>query len=721
LSGSGRWLGAERAERVAPFGEGGAGGYQIDGQPMYGRRSFLLLQGPISSCFDRLGRALLARGHQVHRINLHLGDQLLWRLPATHYRGRFADWRGFVASMLDEHQITDLVVHGDRRPYHIVAAEEARARGIAVFATDLGYVRPDWITLEYDGMTTYSRFPSDPAAIRALAAKLPEPEPGPRVMTPFWLIAALDVAYNLALVFGRPLYPHYRYHSTCHPFAEYAGWLSSRPKKLMMARAVAAEKRRLQAEPQSYFLVPLQLSTDFQIRAHSPFSDLREAVRAIIASFAASGSERKLVFVVHPHDNGLISWSRLVARLAAEYRVAAGQVLALDGGTPPELLRSAAGVVTVNSTVGITALRDGIPVKALGNAVFNVAGLTCQTSLDAFWLDPRPPDRELMAVFLRALIGTTHVKGGYYERPAQEYGVASMVERLETRPYPLPPLGAGDLTARPPRPIARSIVVTGVADAIGVALARAHAGPGVRLCLIGGVAETLEHTAADCRQRGALVETFCVTGTNEAMLADTLAAFDREAAVDALVVHAGAPAEPVDAPEVGRCIVDAMGIVAAIGDKMRRRGRGAIALVSPFAGRVAPGEPAEAMRLMSVFRAYGAGLRRRLRPAGLSVAVVVPRGLALRGAARLREPPLALVGADRLAERTLSGLRRRRAVIPFPGRAALVMSSLFLVLSRVRQRARALMPPRPTAIELPADNAGIAAKSAAGAAGAPGD
>ncbi len=256
-------------------------------------RSFLFLQGPISSCFDRLGRSLIERGHRVHRINLHFGDQLFWHLPATHFRGHFADWRGFVAGMLEEHQVTDLVLHGDRRPYHIVAAEEARARGIAVIVTDLGYVRPDWITLEYDGMTTYSRFPRDPAAIRALAEELPEPDLGQRFHTPFWLIAGLDVPYNLGLVLGRPLYPHYRYHSTCHPFAEYAGWLWSRAKKRLSGRATAAEKSRLEARPGSYFLVPLQLSTDFQIRAHSPFRDMREAVREIVASFAASGSERK--------------------------------------------------------------------------------------------------------------------------------------------------------------------------------------------------------------------------------------------------------------------------------------------------------------------------------------------------------------------------------------------------------------------------------------------
>jgi capsular polysaccharide export protein len=416
------------------------------------QRSFLFLQGPISSFFDRLGATLLRRGHRVHRINLHFGDQLFCRhLPATHYRGGFAAWRGFIGEMLERHRVTDLVLHGDRRPYHIVAAEEARARGIAVIATDLGYVRPDWITLEYDGMTTYSRFPRDPQRIRALAAEFPKPDLDPRFHTPFWLIAALDVAYNLAMVFGRPLYPGYRYHSIAHPFREYAGWLWSRPRRLLAARASAATARRLAAAPGSYFLVPLQLAADYQIRAHSRFRDIREAVREIVASFAASGSRRELVFCVHPLDNGLIAWSRLIARLAGEYGVA-DRVLTLHGGTPAEVLRGAAGIVTVNSTVGVTALHLGVPVKVLGNAVFDVEGLTCQVPLARFWHDPTPPAPELMTDFLRGLIGATQVKGGYYVRAAQVCAIGGFVERLEAGLYPLPAVDPAELAARRPHP-----------------------------------------------------------------------------------------------------------------------------------------------------------------------------------------------------------------------------------------------------------------------------
>jgi capsular polysaccharide export protein len=622
-------------------------------------RSFLFLQGPISSFFDRLGRALIARGHRVHRINLHFGDQLFWRLPATHFRGRFEDWRGFVAGMLEEHRVTDLVLHGDRRPYHIVAAEEARSRGIAVIVTDLGYVRPDWLTLEYDGMTTYSRFPRDPAAIRALAAEFPEPELGPRFHTPFWLIAVLDVAYNLGMVFGRLLYPHYRYHSIVHPFAEYAGWVWSRAKRLFTAKAAAVEKRRLAADPGSYFLVPLQLSTDFQIRAHSPFRNVCEAVREIVASFAASGSGKKLIFVVHPLDNGLIGWSRLIARLARHYGIAE-QVRALPGGTPSDLLRNAAGVVTINSTVGVAALQHGVPVKVLGNAVFDVAGLTCQAPLAAFWHNQPPLDGALMTDFLRALIGTTQVKGGYYERASQACAITGFVERLESGIYPLLPLTPTDLTARAPGTPARTVVVAGVSEGLGVALARTHAMPGVRLFLM-GTSGGLARTAEDCRRRGAGVSML----TDEWRGVRELTSSHAECPIDLLAVMAG--------PDIGRVIA----VVDPLVELLRRQG-GAIVLVGP--------------RTEELLR-YSRSLRQQLRPHGVSVLVAMPGFFAARLATRLRYPEIAAIGAERAARLICQGIARRHKAILFPGAATLGVRTVRLVPKMVRNWAAVVSIP----------------------------
>lgn len=663
-------------------------------------RSFLFLQGPISSFFGRLGRALIARGHRVHRINLHAGDWLFWRLPATHFRGRFEDWRAFVAAELERHQVTDLVLHGDRRPYHIVAAEEARARGIAVIATDLGYVRPDWITLEYDGMTTYSRFPRDPAAIRALAAKLPEPQLEQRFSTPFWLVAVLDVAYNLGLVFGRPLYPRYRYHSIVHPFVEYAGWIWSRTKRVFTTAAADTEKRRLQAVPGSYFLVPLQLATDYQIRAHSPFRDGREAVRAIIASYARSGSRRELVFVVHPLDNGLIGWNRLVSRLAREFGVVR-RVLALPGGTPTELMRNAAGIVTINSTIGVAALHLGVPVKVLGNAVFDVPGLTCQAPLDAFWRAPERPDPELMTAFLRALVGTTQVKGGYYEAASQACAIAGFIERLERRPYPLPRLTAADFAARPPRAAARTIVVAGVSNGIGLALARAYAGPGMRLCLIGADAATLDRAAGDCRHRGALVETLCAAGRLPEAIGEFLTTVDRLSPIDLLAVqidaaptHREAGYREAGHREEERDLGAAMGVVAALAEPMRRRGHGEVVLLSSLAGQTATSDPTVGLDARAALLGHGAALRRRLRADGLSVTIVVPGTVALRAAARLGAPQIAALATERIGGAIGNGLWRGRAVVAVPGPVLALRRAVRLWSSRVRDGVRnALRPP----------------------------
>lgn len=588
-------------------------------------RSFLFLQGPISDFFDRLGRTLIGRGHQVHRVNLHFGDRLFWRLPATDFRGRFADWRRFVGAILDQHRITDLVLHGDRRPYHIVAAEEARARGIRVIATDLGYVRPDWITLEYDGMTTYSRFPRDPAAIRALAARLPEPDLEPRFRNPFWLISVLDVLYNLGLVFGRPLYPSYRYHSIVHPFVEYAGWLWSRGLRAYTKGAASAEKHRLAAAPGSYFLVPLQLSTDYQIRAHSRFRELREAVREIVSSFAASGSRRELVFVVHPLDNGLINWPRFVAGLARDCG-AAGQIYALPGGTPPELLCGAAGVVTVNSTVGVTALQNGVPVKTLGNAVFDIAGLTCQAPLASFWHDPPKPDPTLMQAFLRALVGTTQVKGGYYTRTSQACAIAGFVERLEGGLYPLAAPAPDELARRAPRSASRRVFVDASAP-LGVAVARAYARPGVALRLTGGDEAELARTAEDCRRRGAQIEPIDAFG-----------------AVDRLIVCGGSGANSAEP----------LAPFATVVAGMRRHRRGEIVLVGDFGDR-----------------ATAAVLRRRWQADGVALSLVRSRGTAPdRLAPRIAATDIE-AGMGGIANRLMQVLRAARArlgeVLRLPG------------------------------------------------------
>ena len=393
-----------------------------------------------------VARELVVRGHRVSRINLHLGDRLFWRLPARDYRGGIDGWRNYVARFLDTDPITHLFLLGDRRPHHRIAIEEARARGAAIICSELGYLRPDWLVLERDGMGTYSRMPRDPGLIRSLAQQYPVPDLTVRCTTPFWRLAMLDVVYNVAEVLSRPLYPGYRRHAIHHPFAEYAGWVRRWLCQGGERRRTAQTLAALQQNEAPTFVLPLQLSTDYQIHDHSPYPDMPAAALEIIASFAAhSPAPSRLVVKVHPLDPGLTPWSALIGDIAAQHQVA-NRVHCVSGGDVVAMLRQARGCVLVNSTVGVSALLVGCPLKVMGSAIFDVAGLSFGGPLDHFWLAPAAPDADLVGDFIRLLAGALHVRGGYYTRQALEMAVPATVQRLEEG-LPWLPQRAGNAAA----------------------------------------------------------------------------------------------------------------------------------------------------------------------------------------------------------------------------------------------------------------------------------
>ena len=69
----------------------------------------------------------------------------------------------------------------------------------------------------------------------------------------------------------------------------------------------------------------------------------------------------------------------------------------------PAILANALGTITMNSTVGIQSVEMGIPVKVLGNAVYDIAGMTFQGTLEAFLRNPGTVDREVYDGFRRYL------------------------------------------------------------------------------------------------------------------------------------------------------------------------------------------------------------------------------------------------------------------------------------------------------------------------------
>lgn len=396
-------------------------------------RNFLFLQGLASPFFVRLGHALKDRGYGVARINLNLGDRLFWNIPgAVDYRGRFEDWRGFLSRHMDEREVTDLVLFGDGRPYHRVAIATAQLRGVRVHVFEEGYFRPNWITLEEGGVNGFSGLPRDPETIDRIASEVadisaPRPISGDMRARTFW-----DVLYNLSQVFVPYFYPRYRRYRPNHCLVEYAGWLGRIVRKKAEAKRAKAVERMLRRgkTPAPYYLLPLQLDSDYQIRLHSPFSAMTEVVEFVARSFAAHApANAKLVVKLHPLDNGLVN-RRKACHIAAQRSGLGDRLVYLDGGDGEQLVQNAAGVVVVNSTMGTMALEKGVPTIAIGQAIYDIDGMTHQGTLESFWTSPVAPTPERFAAFRKVVAARTQLNGGFYSREAIRIAVENSVARL---------------------------------------------------------------------------------------------------------------------------------------------------------------------------------------------------------------------------------------------------------------------------------------------------
>jgi len=395
-------------------------------------REFLFLQGLAGPFFSRLGLALAAAGHGVHRVNFNGGDKVYWKGPgATDYRGGLAGWPRFLATMLDEREITDLILFGDCRPLHCAAIDVARARGVQIHVFEEGYIRPDFVTLEVGGVNGHSKLERDPAYYLEAARGLTPMPPPPGIPSSFARRAKEDLVYNLATLALVPLFPGYRTHRPWHILHEYAGWALRLLRQKAEARRSAVTLDQLEAGGRPYFVFPLQLDCDYQIRVHSHFKGVQPAIELVLASFAAHApADTLLVVKAHPLDNGLVDWGRRTRQVAASLGIS-DRIVFLEAGDIDVLVRPARGLVTVNSTTGTLALRHGVPTLVLGDAVYDIPRITDQGGIDNFWVDPTPPDMDVYAAFRRVLIDRCLIHGGYFSDEGLAMLVAGACARLE--------------------------------------------------------------------------------------------------------------------------------------------------------------------------------------------------------------------------------------------------------------------------------------------------
>ena len=400
------------------------------------KRCFLFLQGPDGVFFRKLGEKLKSLGHEVIRVNTTGGDFFDWPWPnAVSYRGRHVNWPAWIAKLMRERGVTDIFMLSEWRPRHIETADLAKNMGIQVHVFEEGYLRPYFITLERDGVNGASPLPRDAKTILDLAAALPEPKPPLPLPSHFNNLARRTIYSLVARYALWPFWPFSKTHRPISGFSEYVlGWLPRLPGIPKRRRLARERLGDLYASGKPFFLFPLQIDADAQIRRYSPFSSgMPEGICRVLTSFAAHAPQNCVLLIKnHPLDYGLINYGKYIDSMRQALNLG-DRVIYVEDGDGDAMTRASLGLVTLNSTMGFTALQTGKPVYYLGRSIASFAGLGAAlpaVRLEDFWKDPVGPEPALLAAFLKLVRHQALINGDFHSPEGQQLTIAGVLTSL---------------------------------------------------------------------------------------------------------------------------------------------------------------------------------------------------------------------------------------------------------------------------------------------------
>ncbi len=355
-------------------------------------------------------------GATVHKINFNGGDWYFSPNNVVNYRGSLEEWGKFFAHFIENYKINTVILFGDCRDYHRIAHTIADKNGLNIGVFEEGYVRPDYITFENFGVNGHSQLPRKREFYDALSVRDYTISDTVHVGNTFWSAAWCAILYYFFSALLRPIFSKYIHHRPLNLFETFF-WIRSMFRKFIYKLSERKIYSYLvQNQSKKYFLVPLQISTDAQIREHSDFSSVENFIKKVISSFAVhSPKENLLVIKHHPLDRGYHDYSKLIYSLANKYHIV-DRIKYIHDQHLPTLLEHTKGVVLINSTVGLSAIHHSAPLKTCGTAIYDIDGLTYNGTLDDFWSESEniDVDRDLYERFKGFVINNKQINGNFY-------------------------------------------------------------------------------------------------------------------------------------------------------------------------------------------------------------------------------------------------------------------------------------------------------------------
>lgn len=405
-------------------------------------RHFLFLQGPHGPFFDSLARKLRQAGAQTSRMGFNSADRLFWRGAPYHaFRGSPDHFSAHLERLIEEYDITDVVLYGSSRPVHKIALSVAAKRGVVPHVFEEGYLRPYWVTYERGGANAASpvmRMTLDQMA-EALKAGAPALHEAPDRWGDMRAHMFWGAVYHARLLAGNHGYPGFRPHRTPNYWAEFRLHL----RKLLLApsrtvlRGISTLRVRHGGFP--YHLVLLQLAHDANFLDHGPFPNQAGFLEQVFRGFSKGAPKHHhLVLKAHPLEDGREPLRPLIRELAEKYGLK-GRVHFLTGGKLARLLDTARSALTVNSTAAEQALWRAMPLRAFGDAVYSRPEFVSHQPVADFFADPKRPDHDAYLLYRAFLLATSQIPGGFYGVISRRKLLRQMTDLMlsERDPYQL--------------------------------------------------------------------------------------------------------------------------------------------------------------------------------------------------------------------------------------------------------------------------------------------
>lgn len=376
----------------------------------------LLLQGPMGNFFTHFSMWLKKNGIECYKVNFNGGDEFFSRHfeNSFDYIGSYADFSPWIEHFLLTQEIDAIVCFGDCRKYHQIAKKVAYKNKIKFFAFEEGYIRPNYITFEQDGVNFFSNFLTHLKSKKKPKIKLKQKVIAD-VQSNYKLMVWSAVLYYFFMTIYAYKYKYYTHHRQMSVWQEIFYWILSGLRSIKNKYTeVKSFESFIEVHKKEYFVFALQVHNDFQIRTHSQLKCMKKYIQVVIEDFAKhSDAKHHLVLKHHPMDRGYRNYASLIRKFSKQYGVE-GRVHYFCDIHLPTLLKHSLGFVAVNSTTGLQALYHHIPVKVLGSAIYNLPKLTNQRPLCKFWKNPGKVDQVYFNSIREKLIDYSQLNGSFY-------------------------------------------------------------------------------------------------------------------------------------------------------------------------------------------------------------------------------------------------------------------------------------------------------------------